>query len=58
MVIDQMSNIFKTTISPRIQKSIQAKTKYKNAESTFNQSEWLSHSRASLENDMGLLRKS
>jgi hypothetical protein len=58
MVIDQMSNIFKTTISPRIQKSIKAQTKYRNTESTFNQSGWLSHSRASLEHDMGLLRRS
>jgi hypothetical protein len=38
--------------------SLNAKTKSKNAESTFNQSGWLSHSRASLEHDMGLLRRS
>ena len=36
MVIDQMSNIFKTTISPKIKKSIKLKVKDKNAESTFN----------------------
>lgn len=33
-------------------------SKHVNAESTFNQSGWLSHSRASLEHDMGLLRRS
>ena len=40
--------------------SMNAKPKSKNinAESTFNQSGWLSHSRASLEHDMGLLRRS